>query len=94
MWPNNTSGHGSVNQVYVVPVGLMGLEPPDLAGVTSSKCQGFFFSFPLFPHIALESTQLYPSKVFHRILRSGCKAVGPGGPDSISLWLFQPLQQW
>ena len=30
-------------------------------------------------------------EVFHRILQRGCKAVGPGGPDLISLWLFQAL---
>ena len=42
------------------------------------------------PWSSLSST---PSneEVFHRILRRGCKAVGPGGPGSISLKLYQAL---
>ena len=43
---------------------------------TSGKA--LFFPFP-------ESTQLYPKKMrrcFHRILRRGCKAVGPREPGS------------
>ena len=42
------------------------------------------------PWSSLSST---PSieEVFHHILRRRCKAVGPGGPGSISLWLFQAL---
>ena len=42
------------------------------------------------PRTSLSST---PSneEVFHHILRRGCKDVGPGGPGSISLRLFQAL---
>ena len=52
-----------------------------------------FLSFPcltLMPWSSLSST---PSNeaVSHRILWRGCKAVGPGGPGSISLRLFQAL---
>ena len=45
--------------------------------------------FTPLPWSLLSSTPV--NEVFHRILRRGCKAVGPGGPGSISLRLFQAL---
>ena len=33
----------------------------------------------------------YLYKTYPQKWTLGCKAVGPGGPDSISLWLFQAL---
>ena len=51
------------------------------------------FSFPCLtsmPWSSLSSTQSN-EEVFHRILWRGSKAVGPGGPGSISLRLFQAL---
>ena len=42
------------------------------------------------PWSSLSSTRSN-EEVFHRILRRGCKAVGPRGPGSISLRLFQAL---
>ena len=49
-----------------------------------------FFCFTSMPWSSLSSS---PSnrKMFHRIFQRGCKAVCPGGRDSINLRLFQAL---
>ena len=46
-----------------------------------------FLCLPTLPWRLLSSTPVN-EEVFHVILRRGCKAVGPGGPDSFSLWLY------
>ena len=57
---------------------------------------GFFISLSRcltsMPWNSLSSTlSKFNKEVFHRILRRGYKAVGPGGPGTISLGLFQAL---
>ena len=61
--------------------------------LTSMEIKAFispFICFPTLPWSLLNSTPVN-EQVFNRILRRECKAVGPGGPDLISLWLFQAL---
>ena len=79
---------------FYTPPARLRLEPPDPESrVRVPPVSGHFFLLSFVsPHCSgvyiLNSTQVN-EKVFNRILRRGCKAVGPGGPDSISLWLFQ-----
>ena len=54
-----------------------------------------FFSLSLcltsMPWSLLGSTPSNEEVLFHRILCRRYKAIGPGGPGSSSLWLFQAL---
>ena len=63
---------------------------PGVASSSPTSVRAFFFSSDL-GITPLPWSPLSSIPVFHRILRRGCKAVGPGGPGSIGPWLFQAL---
>ena len=68
------------------------IEPPDPESqLQVPPVSGHFSPFLCFPTLPLSLLKSTLVKVFNRILQRGCKAVGPEGPDSISLWLFQAL---
>ena len=66
-----------------------------LQGSSPTSVRAFFLSLFLWltsmPWSSFSSTPSNEEVLFHRILQRGCKAVSPGGPGSISLWLFQAL---
>ena len=60
-------------------------------GVRVTPVLAQFSLSPLFNLNALAAPPLSNEEMFHCILQRGCKAVGAGGPDSVSLRLFQTL---